>query len=387
MAWVERRGTHPEKYRGVYRHPVTGKKVSKTFDYESEAEGWAILHEDEANAMVAEARARHTAEAPRQAPTAPHAAPEAATGTTTPPEAPEASVVAYGQAWVDRIQGGLATATASGYRTHLRSMGATGIGALSVGAVTKADVENWITQQANAGTSAGTINARVKVLGMVMRDAMDNGMAHGDPTHRARRPKAEIRKDRVLSADEIVLVLKAAKASPDRRLYPMVLLALYCGLRWQEVAGLTGYAVQGRRVEVYQVAERSTAKIRQGTKSGKPRGVTMPDFVAEVIEPLAAMAGPGLLFPNRVGTVTDYHRWLRGAWRPMVEASGVAPFRFHDLRHTYGTALALAGRPRAEIARFMGHADERTTGRYIHSHDTDADRATVDSVFSPPGLP
>jgi len=42
----------------------------------------------------------------------------------------------------------------------------------------------------------------------------------------------------------------------------------------------------------------------------------------------------------------------------------VREVRFHDLRHTYGTAMAAAGAPTRSLMEWMGHADLSTTLRY-----------------------
>ena len=44
-------------------------------------------------------------------------------------------------------------------------------------------------------------------------------------------------------------------------------------------------------------------------------------------------------------------------------------FRFHDLRHTFGTRLANAGVDVVKIKELMGHASIVTTMRYIHETD------------------
>ena len=50
------------------------------------------------------------------------------------------------------------------------------------------------------------------------------------------------------------------------------------------------------------------------------------------------------------------------------EAS-IIDFRFHDLRHTFGTRLADAGVDVVKIKELMGHASIVTTIRYIHATD------------------
>jgi integrase len=49
--------------------------------------------------------------------------------------------------------------------------------------------------------------------------------------------------------------------------------------------------------------------------------------------------------------------------------AGITDFRFHDLRHTFGTRLADAGVDVVKIKELMGHASIVTTMRYIHATD------------------
>jgi integrase len=42
-----------------------------------------------------------------------------------------------------------------------------------------------------------------------------------------------------------------------------------------------------------------------------------------------------------------------------------APIVFHDLRHTFGTLAVQVG-PVTDVQAYMGHADIKTTMRYVH---------------------
>ncbi|HEY6352956.1 MAG TPA: tyrosine-type recombinase/integrase, partial [Burkholderiaceae bacterium] len=47
-----------------------------------------------------------------------------------------------------------------------------------------------------------------------------------------------------------------------------------------------------------------------------------------------------------------------------------APLRFHELRHSYASALAQAGADLLTISKLLGHADRRVTARhYAHLCD------------------
>jgi integrase/recombinase XerD len=56
----------------------------------------------------------------------------------------------------------------------------------------------------------------------------------------------------------------------------------------------------------------------------------------------------------------------------------------HSLRHSYGTELAARGVPLPVIQRLMGHADVRTTMRYITVGESQL-RDAVSSAFGTRG--
>jgi integrase len=48
-------------------------------------------------------------------------------------------------------------------------------------------------------------------------------------------------------------------------------------------------------------------------------------------------------------------------WVPAVESAGLAPLKFHELRHTAAAFMISDGADPLQIKRRMGHADIRTT--------------------------
>ena len=66
-----------------------------------------------------------------------------------------------------------------------------------------------------------------------------------------------------------------------------------------------------------------------------------------------------------------YPNWLRRVWAPALKAAKLADPQPtpHDLRHTYGSWLADAGRPIHEIAALMGHASLQSVQRYVHASE------------------
>jgi integrase len=63
------------------------------------------------------------------------------------------------------------------------------------------------------------------------------------------------------------------------------------------------------------------------------------------------------------------------------KAAGLRPLRFHDVRHTFGS-LAIGRASLVQVQAWMGHADVKTTMRYLHhkSHANDAE--LLDGAFA-----
>ena len=70
----------------------------------------------------------------------------------------------------------------------------------------------------------------------------------------------------------------------------------------------------------------------------------------------------------------DYGRWYAKQFVPAAAAAGLAPLRFHDLRHTYASLMHAKGRSMLEVSRWMGHSTYRLTAdTYSHVWDEEDD--------------
>jgi integrase len=77
---------------------------------------------------------------------------------------------------------------------------------------------------------------------------------------------------------------------------------------------------------------------------------------------------------------------LMRRYRRALKAAGIAPaHRFHDLRHTFGTAMAAAGVPMRTLQEWMGHRDLATTQRYADYAPNEREVEMVDRAFGGPG--
>ena len=57
---------------------------------------------------------------------------------------------------------------------------------------------------------------------------------------------------------------------------------------------------------------------------------------------------------------------MRDTWEHTVQKATIPDFRFHDLRHTFASYLAMNGASLLEIAEVLGHKTLTMVKRYAH---------------------
>lgn len=179
-----------------------------------------------------------------------------------------------------------------------------------------------------------------------------------NPCARVTKPKASNEIVRYLSDDERGALLQACKESDSPDLYPFVLFCLTTGCRKGEASALEWMHVDLRR--------RWATFPR--TKNGEARGVPLTTAVCTLLD--ARSWQEDRVFP------VDITR----AWHTAVARAGIENFRFHDLRHSCGSALVQAGANLAEVATLLGHKNLQMTLRYSHVGNAGTSRL-VDRVM------
>lgn len=120
-------------------------------------------------------------------------------------------------------------------------------------------------------------------------------------------------------------------------------------------------------------------------KSGKVRSVPMVAPVATALARLSQRehftGDDDLVFPSKVGEIDNDHL-IRRRYASALSKAGLPPVRFHDLRHTFGST-AVKAFPISDVQAMMGHADVKTTMRYVHHRPGADDARKLEAAFTP----
>lgn len=161
---------------------------------------------------------------------------------------------------------------------------------------------------------------------------------------------------RFLSDDERTRLLDACRESSSAFLYPLVVLALSTGARHGELINLRWEQVDFARQAI----------VLHDTKNGERRVLALAHHALEVLQGWhrARDASNPLVFPSE--RIPGQPVQTRPAWLDALKQARVEDFRFHDLRHSAASYLAMNGASTNEIAEVLGHKTLAMVKRYAH---------------------
>jgi len=99
------------------------------------------------------------------------------------------------------------------------------------------------------------------------------------------------------------------------------------------------------------------------TKNGERRNVPMNNNVIEALKHVPKIAGSDYLFMKINGNPIIN---LAKRFPKLLKELNITDFRFHDLRHTFASRLAMKGIDLNMIRALLGHKSINMTLRYSH---------------------
>lgn len=181
----------------------------------------------------------------------------------------------------------------------------------------------------------------------------------------------------VLNKEELARMLNAAYRESARD-YIMISVLAGCGLREGEVVEI--------RLGDFQEVEENQALLKVRGKGGRIRNIPISPALWQAVQRYITASGRSLtssldarkpLFCSRVGKDKPLTtKSIQNIIKKYVRAAGITkPISPHSIRHTVGTNMATNEAPLLVIQQFLGHADPKTTLRYIRRAEELAARA------------
>jgi integrase len=217
-----------------------------------------------------------------------------------------------------------------------------------------AECRDRLEQQTNRygnHLSGATINRYLAALGAAFKYAVkERHWLDASPVGNVGRRAESAGRTRFLDDDERKRLMAACRASDHPELHLAVTLAITTGMRKGEILSLRWPHVDLKRSLVQLI----------DTKNGSARTVPLPKIAAALLEQRGKVRS---LTDDRVFTEK---RDFDLAWRNALAAAEINDFRFHDLRHTAASYLAMHGATLAELAEVLGHKTLQMVKRYSH---------------------
>lgn len=262
-------------------------------------------------------------------------------------------------------------------------------GQRKVDEITMADIRAFLRELDRDDTiGPRSVNAHRAVLSQIMAFAVEQGWRADNPvegTHKRR--EADERELIVYSTEQLQAI---ARESADEQDAAIIVTAAMTGLRLGELLELRWRDVHFAEQTIHVQRSYSAGLGVTSPKGRRGRSVPMADQVAVALARLGQrkrhIRQGDLVFVAANGRHLDptavRRRYVAARDRARKADPEIPMLRLHDLRHTYGSIAARSGLDVVWIKATMGHANVKTTMRYLHHRPAAADAARLTAAFA-----
>ena len=214
--------------------------------------------------------------------------------------------------------------------------------------ITPKRIEDYKAEALKSGASFASVNRRLACLKSMFNRAIDWHMAEENPVRKVKLFKENNQRVRYLEQGELAKLLEHSSL----RLRAVILFAVNTGMRKGEIQRLRWSEINFNQGYLTAIE----------TKNGETRYVPINDTVKEVLLSIRKNPDSPYVFCAKDGESYDF----RKSFETALGKSGIIDFRFHDLRHTFASHLAMKGVDLNTIRELLGHKSLDMTLRYSH---------------------
>lgn len=204
--------------------------------------------------------------------------------------------------------------------------------------------------------SPGTVSRYMTTMSYVMNLALcEWEWIENNPFSRVKKPTEPRGRVRFLDDDERTRLIDICLASSHKSLYPIVVLAISTGMRKGEILNIKWKDIDLSRSRL----------VLHETKNNERRAIPIVGLAHKILADKSKVRqiDSQLVFPS---SDPNKPTCIRKAWDTALSDAKIDDFKFHDLRHTAASYLAMNGATLAEIAEVLGHKTLQMVKRYAH---------------------
>jgi integrase len=311
------------------------------------------------------------------------------------------TVAEAGKKWIADAEHRLEPATVESYGQHLTDHIIPYLGAVKLSQLTVPAVHDFMDRLRRDGRSPPMVKRIVGDLGSILADAQGRGLVAQNVVRslsRRRERQAERRQKRKLKVGVDIpspAEIKAIVAHLQGRWRPLLLTAIFAGLRASEIRGLRWQDVDLKRGElnVRQRADRYKTIGKPKSAAGE-RTIPLPPILVSALREwklVCPKSEADLVFPTGAGEVEYHSNIVTRGLAPVQIAAGVitkgGKARYtglHSLRHFYASWCINRredgglGLPLKLVQHRLGHSTiQMTADVYGHLFPGDDDGAEL----------
>lgn len=278
----------------------------------------------------------------------------------------------------------LERATLHSYRGHVKNHIEPKIGHLLLKDLSAVHVRGFLDEMLRDST-----RAMAKKCLTTLRSIISAAQEQGHILHNVARD-VKLRRSERHDPDRVFPTkaeIRALIANAPAKHQPLIMTAIFTGMRMSELRGLTWDAIDFQRsiITIRKRADRYCDMGNTKSKSGR-REIPMGPQLAKVLESWKLACPPGelgLVFPNGVGKVETHSNIYNRIFKPLmlecgiIDAEGAPRFSLHALRHAAASLFIEQGWPPKKIQTMLGHSSITMTydvyGHLFHDPAKDVD--------------
>ena len=260
-----------------------------------------------------------------------------------------------------------------------------------IGSIHPFQVEQYKMKRREEGRSPATVNRDIACLRNMLNMAVEWKYLQINPIARVKLLQEDNEKMWVLSPEEEARLLEECEKRPKEYLRDLAEFALYSGMRQGEIFGL-------KKVNVHL---KENFLLVTDTKNHENRTVPLNDTLKDILKRRIKVSNSDYVFSDHDGerlkelTKSFVKAVEEAKLFTMEEKNGKTVkvrFRFHDLRHSFGSRLGMNGTDLKSIMEILGHKTAKVAMRYQHpspDHKLEAVRSLdkIGKIFTPKVTP